>query len=69
MFQVRKLIRIYPRNRVRTKTGREGVVGTTSGDVAHVMWDDGAQFPIRFCHLEVIALNVDFPVLTRKRVA
>lgn len=50
------------RDRVRTKSGRMGVCINTMGkDTAIVRWDDGDIFPIRFCHLEVLAHNVELP--------
>lgn len=49
-------------DRVRTKTGRCGVVRAISkGEVAHVVWDDGDDFPIKFCHLEVLSHGAQFP--------
>lgn len=49
-------------DRVKTKTGRHGVVkGTSNRDTAHVVWDDGEEFPIRFCHLEVLAHGCMLP--------
>lgn len=48
------------KDRVRTKTGRIGVCLRTIGrDTALVQWDDGEAFPIRFCHLEVLAHNCE----------
>lgn len=53
---------VIPLDRVRTKRGRCGVVKAVSHrDTAHVIWDDGEEFPIRFCHLEVLAHGCMFP--------
>lgn len=49
-------------DRVRTKTGRMGVcVNTVGQDTAVVYWDDGETFPMRFCHLEVLAHDCELP--------
>lgn len=49
-------LQVRSKDRVKTKSGRHGVVRATSAqDVAHVLWDDGEDFPIRFCHLEILA--------------
>lgn len=55
-------ILVLPRDKVRTRTGRQGVCYNTSGkDTAIVYWDDGEIFPMRFCHLEVLAHNCELP--------
>lgn len=53
---------VLVRDRVRTKTERCGVVRAVTGhSVAHVVWDDGEEFPIKFCHLEVLAHGHELP--------
>lgn len=53
---------VQVKDRVRTKTGRLGIVrNVTNGNTAHVEWDDGDVFAIRTCHLEVLLRNVDLP--------
>lgn len=58
---------VRPNDRVRTKSGRLGVVRRMRGniDVAMVDWDDGESFPIRTCHLEVLARNWTIPAGTK----
>lgn len=47
---------VIPYDRVRTKSGRMGVIkNVTHGDTAHIVWDDGEEFPLKACHLEVLA--------------
>lgn len=59
MFDTREVL---IQDRVRTKSGRMGICIDTYGkDTAQIRWDDGEIFPIRFCHLEVLAHNVDMP--------
>lgn len=50
----KSVIHVY--DRVKTKTGRQGVVkAITHKDVAHVVWDEpNLEFPIRVCHLEMV---------------
>lgn len=69
MRTVRNLSPVELYDRVKTRSGRHGVVmGTTGKDVAHVQWDDGEEFPIKFCHLEVLAHGCKPVLLTRRFV-
>lgn len=53
---------VLPLDRVKTRSGRHGIVRSiSSGGVAYVVWDDGEDFPIKFCHLEVLAHGARLP--------
>jgi signal peptidase I len=54
---------------VETKSGRRGVVGWISHEVAHVYWDDHNDFQIKVCHLKVIAHGGQLPDRAKKAKA
>jgi hypothetical protein len=51
------------RDRVRTKSGRCGVVRADNfrSGTACIVWDDGDDFPLKYCHFEVLMHNAQFP--------
>lgn len=53
--------RVKTKDRVKTKSGREGVVTSVVRDVANIRWEDGEVFGIRCCHLEVIPHTKELP--------
>lgn len=51
---------IQKNDRVSTGSGKLGTVSNTSGkDTAHIKWDDGDEFPMRFGHLKVVSRQHD----------
>lgn len=61
---------VRPLDRVRTKTGKMGVVRSMNRclDTANVMWDDGEEFLIRVVHLEVMMRNATLPAKFSKKL-
>lgn len=54
---------VFPYDKVKTKTGRVGVVKAVShNDTAHIVWEEeGIEFALRFCHLQVVEHNSLLP--------